>query len=45
MAERRQRALAVRRMQETRQLLERQGRETNLRLRKLDELFNGQWGS
>ena len=33
-----------RRMQETRQLLERQGRETDLRLRKLDELFNGQWG-
>ena len=33
-----------RQMQETRQLLERQGQETDLRLRKLDELFNGQWG-
>ena len=33
-----------RRWQETRQLLERQGQETDLRLRKLDELFNGQWG-
>ena len=33
-----------RQLQETRQLLERQGRETDLRLRKLDELFNGQWG-
>ena len=33
-----------RQMQETRKLLERQGRETDLRLRKLDELFNGQWG-
>ena len=33
-----------RRMRETRQLLERQGQETDLRLRKLDELFNGQWG-
>ena len=33
-----------RRWQETRHLLERQGQETDLRLRKLDELFNGQWG-
>ena len=35
---------ADRRFQETRQLLQRQGQETDLRLRKLDDLFNGQWG-
>ena len=29
---------------ETDRLLKRQGQETDLRLRKLDELFNGQWG-
>ena len=33
-----------RRMQETDRLLKRQGRETDRRLRKLDDLFNGQWG-
>ena len=33
-----------RRMQETDRVLKRQGRETDRRLRKLDDLFNGQWG-
>ena len=33
-----------RRMQETDQLLKRQARDADRRFRKLDDLFNGQWG-
>ena len=31
-------------MQETDQLLKRQAQETDRRIRKLDDLFTGQWG-